>query len=233
MKADVKKGVDREAGQAMVEFILVLPLLLMLIMGCLEISWYMTSKYNLNQYASTVGHNVKPPFWITWSESAKPRDWIDERDGRKPSWLSSQEKDLWSFDEYDGWYAFTEPVPGEIIGSNYFRATYNENETLFKRRLNESFTLLDRTEVSYTMNGGWYINAEAIRLPAGGGGGWKLKRSTEKIELYTADIQVDLVYHYKPLTPLGEWLLCRDGRDYVEMRTEGRYVYNLQPAIYG
>lgn len=232
MKTEVKRRADNEAGQAMVEFILIFPLLLLLIMGCLEISWFMTSKYNLNQYASTVGHNVKEPFWIYWSESARPREWVDVRDGRKPSWLSPQEKALWSFDEYDGWYAFTEPVPGEVIGSNYFRAAY-DNQALFKKRLDDSFTLIDRNEVSYTMRGGWYINAEALQLPAGGGGAWKQKRFSEKIEFHTADIRVDMVYHYKPLTPLGEWLFCRDGRDYVEMRTEGRYVYNLPPAIYG
>lgn len=233
MKTDLKKKASSETGQAMVEFILVLPLLLLIIMGCLEVSWYMTSKYNLNQYAATVGHNVQAPFWITWSESAKPRDWIDVRKGRKPSWLSPQEKALWSFDEYDGWYAFTEPGPGEVIGSNYFLGGAYDNETLFKARLDDRFTLLDRDEVSYKIRGGWYINAEALKLPAGGGGAWKRKRTTEKIELYTADILVEMAYHYKPLTPIGEWLLCQDGRDYVEMRTEGRYVFNLQPAIYG
>lgn len=232
MEIKAKKRAGSETGQAMVEFVMVLPLLLLLIMGCMEISWYMISKNNLNEYASIVGHNVQPPFWIVWSESAKPRDWIDVRDGRKPSWLSTQEKALWSFDEYDGWYALTDPGPGEVIGSNYPYTAF-DNEEKFKQRINNSSTMIDKSGVSYTVKGGYYINAEGIQFPAGGGGGWKEKRFSEKMEYYTADIRVDMVYDYKPLTPVGEWLFCRDGRDYVEMRMEGRYIYNLEPAIYG
>lgn len=232
MRTDLKTRVFSETGQAMVEFILVLPILLLIIMGCLEISWYLTSKYSLSQYASSVGHNIEEPFWIYWKKPSASGTWVDAADGRKPSWLSSQEKALWSFDEYDGWFAFTEPAPGEFIGSKYFQAAFDSKKK-FEERLEASFTILDRSEVSYTMRGGWYINAEALQLPAGGGGGWKLKRSTEKIELHTADIKVDMVYHYKPLTPFGEWLFCRNGTDYVELKVEGRYVYNLQPTILG
>lgn len=231
MRTDVKKRVFSETGQAMVEFILVLPILLLVIMGCMEISWYLTSKYSLSQYASSVGHNIQPPFSIYWKRQTRPGDWVDAADGRKPSWLSSREKALWSFDEYDGWYAFTEPASGEVIGSKYFLAAFDSKEQ-FDERLEDGFTILDRSEISYTMRGGWYINAESLQLPAGGGGGWKLKRFSEKIELYTADVKVDMVYHYKPLTPLGEWLFCRNGTDYMELKTEGRYVYNLEPAIF-
>ncbi|MEW4415142.1 TadE/TadG family type IV pilus assembly protein [Clostridium sp. AN503] len=232
IRIDMKRKACRESGQAMVEFILIFPILILIIMGCIEFSWYLTSKYSLNQYASVVGHNVQKPFWINWSKPVKPGDWVGEGDGRKPSWLTAQEKSLWSFDEYDGWYAFTDPAPGDVIGSNYFMAAY-DSKAEFKKRLEDSVTVLDKAELSYTMKGGWYINAESLQMPKGGGGAWNLKRSTEKIELHTADIRVDMVYHYKPITPLGEWLFCRDGADYIEMRTEGRYIYNLPPSIYG
>lgn len=231
MRAEKRKGVRGEAGQAMVEFILILPLLLMIIMGCVEIAWYFTVKYSLTQYAETVGHNVQAPFWLYWSHTVTPRDWTDKSSGRKPPWLTTQEQALWSFDDYDGWYAFSEPLPGKIIGENYFRSTYQESERLFMQRLRDASGIINPDDVVHQLNGGWYIKAAARHLPAGGGGAWDSRRTGEKIEYLYADIKVDLEYHYRPLTPMGEWLLFRDGNDFVEMKAGGRYVYNFAPHI--
>ena len=229
--ADKRKRAGGEAGQAMVEFLLVLPILLIIIMGCIETAWYFTVKYSLTQYAETVGHNVKPPFWLYWSHTVAPRDWTDKSSGRKPPWLTPQEQALWSFDEYDGWYAFSEPLPGKILGENYYRSTYQESETLFMRRLKEAATIIDPDETTHHLSGGWYIKAEARYTPAGGGGAWNSLRTGEKIEYYCADIKVEVDYHYRPLTPLGEWLFCRDGNRYIEMSASGRYVFNQSPHI--
>ena len=223
------KKIKRETGQAMVEFALVLPILLLTIIGCMEIAWYFTAKYNLNQYTEAVGHNIKAPFMLVWYHDVSPTTWIVESSGRKPSWLSAEEQALWSFDEYDGWYALAPPESGKLFSVEYSYLTF-DNETLFKKRLQEIVTMINPDEVQYTISGGWYINAEVIHVP-GKQASWTAPRKGEKIEYYSADVRVDMTYRYEPLTMLGQWMFCHDGEDYVTMKVDGRYVYNLDPGI--
>lgn len=228
MNSRIKK-IRRETGQAMVEFALVLPILLVVIIGCMEVAWYLTAKYNLNQYTEAVGRNIKGPFMLIWYHDVHPNDWVTESSGRKPSWLSPQEQALWSYDEYDGWYAFAAPKSGETIDPMYYILAY-DSEVLFQKRLQGIVTMIDPDEAEYKISGGWYINAEVIHVP-GKKASWTAPRDGEKIAYYSADVRVDMTYRYEPLTILGQWLFCHDGNDYVTMKVEGRYVYNLPPGI--
>lgn len=222
------KKLKRESGQAMVEFALVLPILLLAIIGCMEVAWYMTAKYNLNQYAEAVGRNVKGPYMLIWYHDVHPNDWVVESTGRKPSWLSPEEQALWSFDEYDGWFAFADPGPGEAIDPWYYSYAF-DSEILFKKRLQGLVTMIDPDKVNYTIRGGWYINAEVLHVP-GKKASWAAPRDGEKIEYYSADVRVDMTYRYEPLTVVGQWMFCH-GTDYLTMKVDGRYVYNLPPGI--
>lgn len=219
-----------EQGQAVVEFALILPILLLIIMGSMEFGWYFASRYSLGQYSREVGYNVQPPFTLVWYHAFAPREWKDQSSGQKPSWLSDQDKQDWSFDEYDGWFAFSEPVGSDIIGRNYYYYGY-DSETNFKNRLNLIQTILDDDEITYQIRGGWYIKAEAKDMPQGGGAGWEEARAAERSEYYYVDITVDTVYRYYPLTFVGKMIFCNPGEDYRTIRNESRYTYAMPPGL--
>lgn len=222
---------EEEQGQAMVEFVLVLPILLLIIMACMEFGWYYTSRYSLGQYSREVGYNVQTPSLLVWYHTTAPRGWMDESSGQKPSWLSAREKQSWSFDEYDGWFAFSEPAESEMIGRNYYYYGL-DSEAWFKSRLNLIETILDDTEITYQIRGGWYIKAEAKDMPRGGGSGWEEARVTERSEYYYVDVTVDTTYHYYPLTFVGKMIFCDPGEEYATLRDKSRYTYALPPGLY-
>lgn len=222
--------VREERGQAMVEFVLVFPILLLLIMACMEFGWYFASRYSLGQYSREVGYNVNEPFSLVWYHLSAPRNWVDESSGRKPSWLSDREKQSWSFEEYDGWFAFSDPGPTDIIGRNYYYYGF-DSEIWFKDRLNLINTILDDNEITYQLRGGWYIKAEARDMPRGGGSDGTEKRVTERSEYYYADVTVDITYKYYPLTFVGKMIFCNPGEDYTILKDKGRYTYALAPGL--
>ena len=82
----------REGGQAILEFALVLPVLILIIMACIEYGWYFTSRYELGTYSREIGYNIKEPFNLYWKHETAPRDWVDSSKNRKPSWLTADEK---------------------------------------------------------------------------------------------------------------------------------------------
>mgnify|MGYP000113876546 CR=1 FL=1 len=65
----------REGGQAILEFALVLPVLILIIMACIEYGWYFTSRYELGTYSREIGYNIKEPFNLYWKHETAPRDW--------------------------------------------------------------------------------------------------------------------------------------------------------------
>lgn len=71
---------SKERGQALVEFALVLPLLLTIIMASMEFGWYYTSRYELIHYSRELGYNLMTPFTLSW----KWGDWHTESGRRKP-----------------------------------------------------------------------------------------------------------------------------------------------------
>lgn len=219
----------KENGQAMVEFALVLPILLLLIMGTIEFSWYFTSRYSLGQYSREVGYNVKEPFAIVWYHETASRDWNDRSSGTKPSWLSTQEKLSWSYDEYDGWFALSEPSGTDFIGADYFYYAI-DTKSKFKDRLKMINTVLDDDEVTYQIRGGWYIKAEGTDMP-GGGAGWADSRNSERTQYYYVDVIVDTEYKYYPLTFVGKALFCNPGEDYALLKDKNRYTYATSPGI--
>lgn len=220
-----------EYGQAMIEFALVFPVLLMLILGCMEFSWYFANKYSLDQYSREIGYNISDPFFLVWNHDTAPREWKDSNSGEKPSWLTAKEKSEWSFDEYDGWYAWGKPTEGEMINGRYYYGAL-ESEQKFKARLNNLDLFIDPTEVTYQIDGGWYIKAEGIHMPQSGGSDWKEERKRERTEYYYADAIVHISYEYRPLTFLGRWLFCRPGEDSTTWKEDNRYTYSLTPGVY-
>lgn len=219
----------REGGQAILEFALVLPVLILIIMACIEYGWYFTSRYELGTYSREIGYNIKEPFNLYWKHETAPRDWVDSSKNRKPSWLTADEKRDWSFDEYDGWYAFSAPAADDIIGHNYYIAAMDSKD-FFISRLKHTGIVLDEDKVDYTINGGWYIKAEALNMPMGGGSSWKQKRKQERSEFYYMDVTVDVFYEYEPITFIGKLLLAPNGSDTVSLEESSRYTYNLPPS---
>lgn len=90
--------------------------------------------------------------------------------------------------------------------------------------------VLDEDKVDYTINGGWYIKAEALNMPMGGGSSWKQKRKQERSEFYYVDVTVDVFYEYEPITFIGKLLLAPNGSDTVSLEESSRYTYNLPPS---
>lgn len=218
-----------EGGQAILEFALVLPVLLLIIMACIEYGWYFTSRYELDTYSREVGYNINSPFNLVWKHMKAPRDWVDSSKNIKPSWLSDDEKRAWSFDEYDGWYAFSEPAADNFIGSNYYYAAM-DSKKYFCSRLKHTGLVLDEDRVDYKIRGGWYIKAEALDLPQGGGSAWTQIRTQERTEYYYADVTVDVSYEYKPITFIGKLLFSTSGSGTVKMEQSSRYTYSLYPS---
>lgn len=218
-----------EEGQAMLEFALVLPVLVMIIMACIEYAWYFTSRYELDTFSREVGYNIQAPFNLNWKHMVAPRDWVDSSSNRKPSWLSEEERREWSFDEYDGWYAFFTPSADNFIGGNYYYAAMDSKD-YFRSRLRHTGTVLDKDRVDYKISGGWYIKVDALNMPKGGGAGWKEKRTQERTEYYYVDITVDVSYEYEPITFLGKFLFSPSRNNAINLGEEKRYTYNLSPA---
>ena len=216
---------DEERGQAFVEFALVLPLLLTVIMACIEFGWYYTSRFELDHYSREVGYNMNAPFMLSWKHGS----WEDKFGRRKPSWLSDEEKAEWSFNEYDGWYALSEPDADNFIGSEYFYIAL-DSAVRFKSRMNDINTVLDQDKIDYKIRGGWFINVDAIHIPAGGGSGWNAERDTGRTEYYFADFTVDISYEYKPLTFIGKALFCPPGDGFVMLERTARYRYGMEPG---
>ena len=214
---------SKERGQALVEFALVLPLLLTIIMASMEFGWYYTSRYELSHYSRELGYNLRTPFTLSW----KWGDWHTESGRRKPSWMSDEEKAEWSFDDYDGWYALSDPGE-DFIGSEYFYICW-DTAANFESRLNNVRTILDQDKIDYKIRGGWFINVDALHIPAGGGSGWKAEREQPRTEFYFADITVDISYEYKPLTFIGKMLFCPPGDDSVMLEATDRYTYSTPP----
>lgn len=218
-----------ERGQAMLEFALVLPVLVMIIMACLEYAWYFTSRYELDTYSREVGYNIQTPFYLNWKHTTAPRDWVDSSSNSKPSWLSEEEKRAWSFDEYDGWYAFFTPAADDFIGRNYYYAAMDSKD-FFRSRLKHTGTVLDKDRVDFSISGGWYIKVDALNMPRGGGSAWSEKRTQERSEYYYVDVTVDVSYEYKPITLMGKLLLSPSGSDTISLTKSSRYTYNLAPS---
>ena len=214
----------------MIEFALVFPVLLSIIMGCIEFSWYFANKYSLDQYSREVGYNIASPFYLVWNHATAPRNWEDSSGGKKPSWLTEEEQSAWSFDDYEGWYAWGKPETGKIMNSRYFDGAI-ENEKVFKDRLKDSSLLLDPDRITYQIDGGWYIRAKGRHLPQSGGSGWKEERTWERIEYYYADALVHISYEYRPLTFIGRWLFCKPGEESTIWTEDNRYTYPLAPGI--
>lgn len=214
-----------ERGQAMIEFALVLPLLVTVIMASIEFGWYYTSRYELNHYSREVGYNLDRPIQLSWKHGS----WVDKSSRRKPSWLSDDEKSEWSFDDYDGWYAFAEPDADKFIGNNYFIAAF-DSEPLFQNRLNTIRTILEQDKIDYKIRGGWFIDVEALHIPNGGGSTWMAERTEERTEYYFVDVTVDMSYEYKPLTFIGKVMFCPPGDDVVLLEENNRYTYNTTPT---
>lgn len=196
-----------ECGQAMVEFALVIPILLLVVMGCIEFSWYFTTHYNLGQYSRALGENIKEPFIVA--------RWNSASGGEKPSWLTNSEKADWSFDDYDEWIDLPKPTDGNVIDSSYGYMTWDFN---YASRMDGANINLDTSRMDAKVYGGWFRKLEAVGIPKARGG----THAEGRTKVYYADIIVEIEYEYKPLTFVGDLVFSVTSKT---MKLRDHYTY--------
>lgn len=221
----IYKRLISEKGLAAVEFAIVIPLLLILIMSVVEFSWYSLTYIRAEQCTREVARNVRPPSDSIIYQEQLSGVWNMRERGIKPTWLSQSERAAWSFDNYDGWLSFGAPAnENEIAGILYFIISGDRKED-FSERLRSSLSYLDPDRFSYQIRGGWYVKSMGPGMPSSGDMAWKATWSVDRSRQYYADVVVESVYRYKPFSPVGRIMLGlrEDGIREIKVKEHCQY----------
>lgn len=198
----------------MAEFALVFPVLVMVILACMEFGWYFLNYYAVSQY------NKAALKCIPWPRGDKQTEidlWGDTSVS-KPSWMTAEDVASGYSKAYDGWVAFDDEP-------EYFYPTFEEN-------MRGVPTLLDRERIQTTVEGGWLANAMGLYRPKQQGvvPSEDDIYANESVYMY-ADVKIEVSYTFRPLTPLGIMFFCADGADSCQMVVEERAERTFEQSL--
>lgn len=221
MRKLIKKWKREQQGNAAVEFAVVLPALLLIILGCIEVSWYLYNRYSVERYAADAAMCVPDlPSGSGWQE------------GGTPPWMEDGE--LEAVGGCSGWMTYDAAgVDGE-----------------FRSSLASVGTVLDKSNLQVSVDGGWLIAITTVRVPRENLPRELLPEEREKMkeeaeteteteaetlppwnpedayltkprtENYYLDADIRVTYTFRPLTFLGGLFFCRDGADTAVITTD-------------
>lgn len=212
MRNRIKKWKHGQQGQAMVEFVLVLPVLMMFVFGALDFGWYFLTRNAVSQYARSAVECVPSP-----EASWEGEDWKKFTDLPNPSWMTYEERAIWEQGKYDGWIAFDDRY-------SYFNTNFNAN-------LQRVATVLKEDDLDVSVRGGWLVAVMAEFRPQ------MNMLPDEDASLATpreyryADVEVEVTYQFRPLTFVGEMFFCRDGSQTCTIVEKYREEISLGQAL--
>lgn len=201
----LKKWGKGQQGQAMAEFALVFPIMVIILVASLEFGWYYLNYNAVNQYArDTLVCVPEPQGNLVWEGG----DWKDIKVS-KPSWMTAEDLTVLYSDTYDGWIAFDDQA-------SHFYPTFNYNVSQITTILNKNQMKLN------SVRGGWLVSAMALKRPMTGMRPEEEQRYAGARTYRYADIEVEVSYTFHPLTALGEMFFCKDGQDTCEIVVKER-----------
>ena len=199
----MKKIADfEEKGQAVVEFALVLPLILLIVFATIDSGWYFLNRNALKIVAKTAVYEIKEPIYADFHTGGA---W---HEGGTPSWADGNS--LTHYDTYDAWLPF---------GLRYS----GDTEESFKSRVQAKSGLIDLDNTVFTLKGGWLLRRMAGNIPGNTG---DAVRAQARTGVYYVDITVRIDYAYHPLTLVGNIIFCR-GAGVKIISSEERLTYQL------
>lgn len=198
----------------MAEFALVLPVMVIILVACLEFGWYYLNYNAVNQYVrDTLSCVPEPQGNLVWEGG----DWKDIKTSN-PSWMTAEDLTTMGTATYDGWIAFDDQA-------STFYPAFNYNVSKITTILNKDNIQLN------SVRGGWLVSAMARKRPMTGMRPEEEQRYAQPRMYRYADIQVEVSYTFHPLTALGQMFFCTDGNDTCEMVVKERAEIDMGQSL--
>lgn len=213
-----------EWGQSALEFIVVLPIILVIIMAGAEVSWYSLDRIGLELCVRGLAENVRGPDTRVIGWENRRGVWKVGSGGRKPDWLTMDQRTDWSFDDYDGWLGFGEFSGTNSPGSLYYRYSEDKERDFKERAAKEKRRLIDSNKLTYKIKGGWYVKTLGFGIPSVKDPEWHGVLSEGRMQQYYVDVVVEGVYLHKPLSLVGKILLGADASGYCQLKAHRRFT---------
>lgn len=217
MRSWLRRWKNDQRGQAMVEFALSIPFLLLLILACMECAWYFYNRYAVEQYAvDVVEHIPQPGPYI--SSSIETPNW-HKLSNLYPSWLSSDDQELQEWmaekgNDYDGWVSYAE--------------IRDRLDPVFEVQRQSIGTILDEDRITVSLEGGWLIDTmtqNIMKSEQNFEGGVPTAEeiaafetlSQPRSEYYYFDMDVTVTYGYRPFSFLGQMIFGTRGDETADI----------------
>lgn len=219
------KRLSSEKGLAAMEFVVVIPFLLILMMSVVEISWYALTCIRAEQCTRVIARNVMGPSASIMNQERLSGTWNLKARGRKPDWLTQKEKAAWNFDSYDGWMSFGKWSDKSTSAGEWYFALSGDRKEKFRDRMESKMDYLQSSRFSYEIKGGWYVKSMGPGMPSSYGTEWKSIWNVDRARQYYADVVVETVYRYQPFSLVGRVLLGAEKTGIREIRSKEHCHY--------